>query len=279
VTREQAQPPTPATRRIDKLAWHEFESALARTDIALVPIGSVEPHGRHAPLGTDTYIAEEIAERLADRTGALIFPSIPLGSMNTVYDVRGYPGAISIDAELLIKVYANIGTELARNGFRRIVFVNGHGPNAAMLAIAAFKIREAAPVEVGVLDWWTTSGEEVRAIKGVPYGTHADEIETSLVLTTGYADLVDLDAAIPTGDVVQRLSDEQGQLYRSKVTFTRTWDVRWVGKGVNMGDPARATREGGETIVEKAVATGMVLLRALEQEVTATRERRARESS
>jgi creatinine amidohydrolase len=257
------------SRRIDELSWDQLSAELERTDIVLVPIGSVEPHGRHSPLGTDTFVADEIAERLAARSGGLIFPPLPLGSMNVIYDVRGYTGAVSIDHELLIRLYTGVGSELARAGFKRIVFVNGHGPNAALLAIACYRIREQAAVEVGVLEWWATSPDEVRAVKGTTYGTHADEVETSLALATRRGDLVDLGAAVATGDVTKRLSEEQSQLYRAKIPFTRTWDERWIGTSGNMGDPARATKAFGDAIIDKAVATGMVMLRALEQELDA----------
>jgi creatinine amidohydrolase len=264
--------PRARSRRIDELSWDQLAAEMKRTDIVLVPIGSVEPHGYHSPLGTDTFVADEIAERLASRSGGLIFPPLPLGSMNLIYDVRGYPGAISIDHEVLIRLYTNVGTELARAGFKRIVFVNGHGPNASMLAIASYRIRDQAAVEVGVLEWWATSPEEIRAVKGTTYGTHADEVETSLALATRRGDLVDLGAAVATGDVTKRLSDEQSELYRAKIPFTRTWDERWVGASANMGDPARATKAGGDAIIEKAVATGMVMLRALEEELNARKK-------
>jgi len=265
---------TRSSRRIDELSWDRLAAEVKRTDIAIVPIGSIEPHGQHAPLGTDTYVAQEIAARLAERSGGLVFPALPLGSMNVIYDVRGYTGAISIDHELLIRLYTNVGTELARAGFRRIVFVNGHGPNASLLSIASYRIREQAPVEIGILEWWATSADEIKKIKGVTHGTHADEIETSLVLATEQADLVDLGRAVNNGDVTTKLSEEQSALYRSKIPFTRTWDERWVGSSANMGDPSRATKAGGDAIIEQTVKTGMLLLRALQEELEARRRQR-----
>src|SRR5688500_11864206 len=104
---------TRASRRLDFLPWNAAADAAQRSGIILVPVGAVEPHGRHAPLGSDTFIAHEIAERLAEASDAVVFPPIPLGVMNLGYDFRDLPGTISMQSRLLIDVYTNIGTELA----------------------------------------------------------------------------------------------------------------------------------------------------------------------
>ena len=141
------------TRRLDFLPWQAAERSGGRTDTVLIPIGAVEPHGRHAPLGTDTFIATEIAERVAAASGAFVFPPIPLGTLNVLYDFRHAPGAISLDSEVLLHVYTNIGTELVRQGFRNLLFVNGHSGNAPILQVAAFEIRDRAQAQVGILEW------------------------------------------------------------------------------------------------------------------------------
>lgn len=254
--------------RIDELSWDELQARLAGTNAVLVPIGSIEPHGRHAPLGTDLYIAEEIARRLAARTGAVRFPGLPLGTLDVIYDFRRHPGGVPLDAQLLIAVYAAVGTGLARAGFQRIVFVNAHGPNAASLAIAAYQIRDAAPapVEVGVLEWWTVASDVVKDIKGVAYGNHADEIETSLLIPGEHGDLVHLDRVVP-GPAVPDLSATQSAMYHQKVPFTRTWDRRWIGDSASMGNPERATHEAGERLLGSVVDAGVTLLDALAEEL------------
>jgi creatinine amidohydrolase/Fe(II)-dependent formamide hydrolase-like protein len=257
---------TRRSRRLDYLPWNTAAEAAKRNGIVLVPVGAVEPHGRHAPLGADTFIATEIAERLAAATDALVFPPIPLGVMNLLYDFRDLPGTISMQSRLLIDVYTNIGTELARSGFTRLIFVNGHGPNGAVLGIAAYEIRERADIEVGVLEWWTTSDQEVKAIKGFSYGTHADEIETSLVMATDEGHLVDLDAAVVNSPMLEALTPAESAMYRAKIPFTRTLDARWVGTSGNMGDPTKASREKGDRIMHRAVEVGIDLLEALAEQ-------------
>jgi creatinine amidohydrolase len=254
---------TGGLRRIDELPWQELQGAIEAGAPVMVPVGAVEPHGHHAPLGTDVFIALEIAERLAGRSGGVVFPPLPLGTLDVLYEFRSLPGSISVDADVLMGVVTNIGTELGRHGFTRIVLVNGHGPNAAPLLISAFRIRQRCGAQVGVLDWWTSAASVVSDIKGFTWGTHADEIETSIVMATGFGHLVDLNAAVVNAPQLDELDEAEKSLYILKVPFTRTLDERYVGRSGNMGDPSRATAEKGDRILEETVSTGLKLLDVL----------------
>jgi creatinine amidohydrolase len=255
-------------RRLEMMPSYKAAEAIARTGIGIVPVGALEPHGRHAPLGSDTFIANEIAGRLAETVDGVLFPAIPLGVMNVGYDFRYLPGTISIDATVLIDLYTSIGTELGRSGVRRLIFVNGHGPNSPVLGIAAYRIRDAAAVEVGLLEWWTTSDAEIKAIKGFSFGTHADEIETSLVLATPQGDSVDLSDVVINSPTLEALSPTESALYRAKVPFTRTLDERWIGTDGNMGDPTKATREKGERIIARCIEVGVQLVDVLAEQLS-----------
>ena len=258
---------TTSTRRIDLMAVHQIEEALTTTDIAVVPVGAIEPHGRHAPMGSDTFIALEIAERLADACGGLVFPPVPFGNINLGYDFRYMPGTISLDSKLLIDLHRNIGTELARSGFRRVVFVNGHAPNTSILNIAAFEIRDQASIEVGILEWWTSAPAVIEDIKGFNFASHGDEIETSLIMATGGRDYVDLSRADINSRTLADITPEELSLYKAKVPFTRTLDKRWIGRSGNMGDPTRATSAHGDRIIQRTIEVGLELLTVLAQQL------------
>jgi creatinine amidohydrolase len=257
---------TTSSQRMDLMSVHEIEVALKTTDVAIVPVGAIEPHGRHAPMGSDTFIALEIAERLAEACGGLVFPPVPFGNINLGYDFRYMPGSISLDSKLLIDLHRNIGTELARSGFRRLVFVNGHAPNTSILNIAAFEIRDQVGVEVGVLEWWTCAPAVIEEIKGFNFASHGDEIETSLIMATGGHAYVDLDIADINSRTLEEITPEELALYKAKVPFTRTLDKRWIGRSGNMGDPTRATAAKGERIVQRTVEVGLELLTVLAQQ-------------
>jgi creatinine amidohydrolase len=254
------------SHRLDFLPWQSVHEQIQANGIALVPIGAVEPHGFHSPTGTDTFNALGIAERLASASGALVFPPVPLGTMHVGYDFRHVPGSISLEPSLLIDVYTNIGTELARLGCRRLVFVNGHSGNTPVLQIAAFRVSERARIQVGILEWWTAAAGEIESIKGHTWGTHADEIETSILLATDNGDLVHLAEAEANSSTLEEVTDGERSLYQRKITFTRRLDQRWVGRSANMGDPSKAQQEHGERIIGACVTVGLQLLEALEEQ-------------
>lgn len=249
--------------RLDEMPWPEVTKAVERGAPALIPVGAIEAHGRHAPLGTDLFIAEELARRLAEKSGAVIFPPLPLGTLEDLYEFGYLPGSVSVKSRILTEVVVSIGLELCRHGFRKMVIVNGHGPNGAALSAAAFQIYRQGGAQVGVLDWWTAANETVKEIKGFSYGTHADEIETSIVMATRHGYLVDLDAAVINSTTLDLLDSIEKDLYIRKITFTRKLDERWVGESGNMGDPTKATAEKGHRILDQTVEVGLKLLEVL----------------
>jgi creatinine amidohydrolase len=257
------------TVRIEQMSWPRFAEAVEQCPAAVVPVGALEPHGCHAPLGTDPYIAHEIALRLGEATGALVHPYLPIGPMDVGYEFLTLPGAISIDPQIVISLVANIGRELRRNGVRSIILVNGHGPNAAPLTLAAFEIRRTCGAQVGILDWWTAAGQVVADIKGFGYATHGDEIETSLVMATPHGDEVRLDDAVVNPPHLDDVEDPERRLYLRKVVFTRKMDERYVGSSGNMGDPLGATAEKGNRIIDATVQLGRELLEVLASQVEA----------
>ena len=254
------------SHRIDLLPWQDLAPDALRTDIVIVPIGCIEPHGRHAPLGTDTFIANGIAGLVAQASGALVFPAIPLGTLDVLYDFRSAPGAISLESRVLLDVYTNVGTELIRQGFKRILFVNGHSGNAPLLQIAAFDIKDRAGGQVGVLDWWSGAKDIIDEIKGHSWGTHADEIETSILMAAAGEHLVDLSKAVANSKGLADLDADERSLYQQKILFTRMLDERWVGESGNMGDPRLATVGHGRRILERTVEVGLQILSILERQ-------------
>jgi creatinine amidohydrolase len=100
-----------------------------QTPVLLLPVGAVEPHGPHAPLGTDSIISEAICERAAGQLGAdaevrtLVLPAISYGV--TRYSA-GFPGSVTIGGATLHALVADVCTALRDQGFRHIVIVNSH---------------------------------------------------------------------------------------------------------------------------------------------------------
>lgn len=250
-------------QKIQEMTWVEFRDSLKAEKVAIVPIGSIEPHGYHAPLGTDTFVAEEIAERLGKLIGAFVAPTISYGCSELVYDISDWIGTISISPESITSLIVDIGNELSRMGIKKIIIVNGHINNSSPLEIAAFKIWKKTGTPVGILEWWIVNKEQVRQIKGVTHGTHADEIETSLLMVSDKKNTLKLDKA-QTNPNNPAVSSEEFQMYIYGMKFTRKLDERWIGKSGNYGNPQKATTKIGESLIQQTLEAGVKLIKALD---------------
>jgi creatinine amidohydrolase len=263
---------------VAKLTANAFAAEVKRTGQAVLPVGSVEIHGSHAPLGLDTYVANHIAVELASAADALVFPPLWYATCSVGYEAKHWPGTLSPDFGSQLAYIAAVATEIARQGIERLVFVNGHGPNGHLLELAAYQIWNKTGMAMGVLEWWSAARETIREIKGFAYGNHADEIETSIFLATPHGHLADLGAATvnPTGPQVGK---EELELYLAHMRYTHTFDSRWVGDSGNFGDPTRATKEKGDAIVAATVELGKKMFAALNPYVDRAKLKKLREES
>ena len=115
---------------LSKMNYLEVQEYLKKSDTILIPIGSLENHGKHMPLGTDTMIPDKIAELLDQRSDLLIAPTINYGATD---DLVGFPGTISLGVEGLIHLLRTICDQFYQYGFRHFLILNGHGGNAAAI--------------------------------------------------------------------------------------------------------------------------------------------------
>ncbi len=171
----QTKPPT--TREMALLCWQEFgELVPARIATVLVPFGSLEPHGV-IPNGTDSLAPEAMARAVAGRVDALIAPTLNYGVTEAM---KAYPGAVSIPAPAYAPFAESVLDNLAANGFRNIVVLNGHGGNTAVLNEAATRVANARRVRVLVVNWWTLADDITKAVFEQD-GGHAGNNETAYV--------------------------------------------------------------------------------------------------
>jgi hypothetical protein len=123
------------------LTTPEIEGYLERGgDLALVPVGSLEMHGPHMPLGTDTIVARAFCLRLAEAADGLVLPDL---AYTWAGATDGFAGTISMDPGILQHTVADIAARLAGMGFRRIVILSAHGPNPHVLYTTARTLFEA----------------------------------------------------------------------------------------------------------------------------------------
>jgi len=165
------------TRKLEELNWMEFKRLVPKkTDAVLLPVGTIEAHGVTG-LGTDNQIPVSICNRVADNVNALIAPAVSYGITKTLLP---YPGSITVLPDTFERYVFEVTAGLADAGFRRIVFVNGHGGNTEILKNVSFRLYREKRVYSAVLDWWTLCAEEIKQVYG-HVGGHAGTDETALV--------------------------------------------------------------------------------------------------
>lgn len=157
------------------MTWEEVGAYLARHDGAILPVGSTEQHGPIGLIGTDALCATAVAERAADKAGAVVLPPVPYtpAPFN-----MAFPGTISVSEGTFSALVAEIAAALAAQGFRRLYVLNGHGANLAPLRALA----ERAPLAMRIRSWWDYPQTNARRLElyGDWEGMHATPSEVAI---------------------------------------------------------------------------------------------------
>lgn len=229
----------------------------------IVPCGSFEQHGFHLPVSTDTLCALEIAKKVASLTNSLVAPPLFWGLS---YPHLGFKGVIDLSLETYLGLVRDLAINLSRNGFKKIVFLNGHYDNIYALLYA---LREAhvslspKTIAYAVSYWEGLSPEDSKTFNEEGRGLHAGAGETSLLLAIA-PHLVNLELAeqeyfnfppITTNYQAVHLAyflTHPGSLF--KATKSGVW-----------GDPHQASREKGEKLIQKLAESCTRLIIEIEE--------------
>jgi len=157
------------------MTWPEVEEALKRTDVALIPIGSIEQHGKHLPLGSDSYAAIEFCKLIAQKTEVVVAPTVLAGLSD---HHLGFPGTISLTPETFEAVVYETALSLIRHGFRKILILNGHGGNAVSMANVIHRINQTTAATALDISAAQTPRKNP-PFPPVPFDVHAGVGETS----------------------------------------------------------------------------------------------------
>jgi creatinine amidohydrolase len=143
-------------------------------------VGTLEAHGRHAPIGTDNFCAEEIAWRLAERLGWPVAPTLNYGITTGLVS---YPGGVRIEKDLYADLAATILQNFFAMGFRRVVIINGHGGNTETLSGVMKELitHDRGNRHLILIDWWHLGEEALAEVYGRP-GGHAALDETACMV-------------------------------------------------------------------------------------------------
>jgi creatinine amidohydrolase len=197
-----------------EVRWHKLRrgqiAALAAADaVVLLPIGSVEQHGPHLPLDTDTDAATAVCERAAtllaaDAAGgsqrAVVLPPIWWG-LSPYW--MPFPGTLTLRPETILALVADLGDSVRRHGFLRLVVVNGHGGNDGLVGVAATMLATAG-LRASALSYWALIPDDLRANSRFDGGSigHAGEVETSIALHRQPDRIADTPPAAECADLV-----------------------------------------------------------------------------
>jgi creatinine amidohydrolase len=168
----------PSTRDLARINWMELrEWVPGRIDTVLLPLGTLEPHGVTAN-GADIVAPVAIAQELAPRLDAMVAPVVPYGFTG---QMDAFPGSFTIPEEVYKAYVRAVLVGLARNGFKNLVLINGHGggQTAALSAVAQDVGRELR-VRTLVVNWWSYCTDVTQEVFGQD-GGHAGDNETAFV--------------------------------------------------------------------------------------------------
>lgn len=217
---------------------------IAKTHAMIIPMGAFEVWGPHLPVGADTIVAEEIANRISDRIGWIVGPLVPVGYSESLYYPEG--GTISVRPESLKNYVSDILESLIECGVKRFCFVSPHLGNVAIVTQIATHLRKTQGVKCCLIDWWRIiqplcRKEGILKYDGRMAHGHASEAGTSTFLYLR-PDLVKTDRLMK----VEPLPDEYSDIPQFNPT-------RELYADAMIGDATEGTREKGEAIVTKTV--------------------------
>ncbi|HEX6503775.1 MAG TPA: creatininase family protein [Terriglobales bacterium] len=220
----------------EELTAADFRDAVQQAQGAcLLPFGILEKHGPHMPLGTDLLDVRHAALAAAQKEYAIVFPEYYFGQ---IFEARHEPGTIAYSSQLQLELLQETTDEMARNGCKKIVIVNGHGGNESLLPYFA-QTQLARPRDYVVYVLPITEappGGPAKRSSGPDM--HAGEDETSSMLVSR-PDLVHMDRA------TQESGADQSRLHLPENLYTAIW---WYARFPEhySGNGAAATRELGE---------------------------------
>jgi len=237
--------------------WQELRSpelrSLSRDTLLVVPTASIEQHGPHLPVGTDSYIAEAFASAL-DREfeGRLLI--LPVQRLGCSEHHMAFPGTLTLQHETFEGVILEVLDSMVRQGFRRFLILNSHGGNQAIGGVTAEKAAQRwTDTQVVFTSWWRVAAERLKnLVEGeFPSVGHACEFETSLMLAL-HPDLVNMALAVDDG-LPPRAEPLQHDLLSGPAAALAIPMHRLTQHGV-YDRPTLAKAEKGRRILQETVA-------------------------
>lgn len=244
----------PPQRFLPYLSWTAIADLPDKANTVIVlPCGSVEQHGPHLPCAVDTVICAGVVghalARLPDSVPAYALPPITYGKS---VEHLHFPGTVTLTGETLLATITEVGESVYRAGFRKLLFVNGHGGQPQILEIAAreLRLRHGDYIVIPQHTW------------RLPHvaGRYMSEKEKKLSMHAGHAETAIMMALAPQTVHMERAVANYPPEFPSKLLSgdgrpACAWTARDFGPSGVIGDPLPATREQGEAILDSLAAS------------------------
>jgi creatinine amidohydrolase len=245
--------------KMEELSSPQFANAVKLAGgVCIIPLGIIEKHGPHLPLGTDLFEAREMAFAASAKEYAVVFPSYFTGQ---IFEAKHQPGTIAYSNDLMWKMLEETCTELSRNGLKKIILLNGHGGNNNFLQYFC-QSQLMSPRDYVVVLFRSEPDpirdKEIKSLTKATIDGHAGEEETSM-MSFIRPDLVDADA------IKNESGLNQARLKDLHFGYTGIW---WYAQYPNhyASDVALPNKKLGELLIEKTAVQVSELVRFLKND-------------
>ena len=237
----------------------------SRARIAVLPVAAVEQHGPHLPVGVDTYIADAYLKRvralLLENSPAVFLPVQQVGASD---EHRAFRGTLTLSPETALATFTEIGESVFRAGIKKLVIINSHGGNIALIDLAARQLR----VHHGMLAVHTSWGrfgypDGLFSEAERTHGIHGGDIETSIMLAA-YPDLVRREKIANFMPATYAMERDYAHL-RADFPAGFGWMTQDLNPSGAVGDASLATAEKGATALDHGARAFVALLDDVER--------------
>jgi creatinine amidohydrolase len=249
------------TRYWADMTWRDFQRADMSKVVAVLPVAAIEQHGPHLPVGVDSYINEGYLKRaiplIPQDMPVLVLPLQFIGKSNEHIE---FPGTLTLSLETVTRAWSEIGDCVARAGCRKLVFINSHGGNVAVLDAVTRELRVRHRM-LAVNAAWHRLGlpEGLFSTRERTHGIHGGDVETSLMLAFR-PDAVRMTEARDFVSLAETM-EKQFPILRVTQPIGFGWMANDLNPNGAVGEADKATAEKGEVAADHIAERFVQLLR------------------
>jgi creatinine amidohydrolase len=233
--------------------------------IAVLPVAAVEQHGPHLPVGVDTYIAEAYLARVRALLPA-DFPAVflPVQAIGASDEHRAFRGTLTLSPQTALATFIEVGESACRAGIRKLVIINSHGGNIALIDLAARQLRVRHSMLAVHCSWGRLGYPEGLFTEAErTHGIHGGDIETSIMLAA-YPELVQRDKIADFRPATYAMERDYSYL-RADFPAGFGWMTQDLNASGAVGDASLATAEKGSAALDHGARAFVALLRDVEK--------------